>query len=202
MTRHELNDVFATTSFLQGANATYLEQLHASYQQAPDSVGPEWQAFFASLRDDKDDVLLEARGPSWKPSNGLEATVLAPAEFTEEQALAAAQDTLRARMLIRNFRTRGHLLAKLDPLELSTRKEHPELRPRTYGFTKADYDRQIYLGGALGLEFGTLRQVLEILKRSYCEHIGTEYMHISDPEQRAWIQERIELRRECRPLHP
>ena len=96
-------------------------------------------------------------------------------------------------MLIRNFRTRGHLLAKLDPLEISTRKEHPELRPRTYGFTKADYDRQIYLGGALGLEFGTLRQVLDILKRSYCEHIGTEYMHISDPEQRAWIQEHIEL---------
>ena len=193
MTRHELNDVFATTSFLQGANSTYIEQLHASYQQAPNSVGPEWQAFFASLRDDKDDVLLEARGPSWKPSNGLEVTVLAPAEFTEEQALDAARDTLAARMMIRNFRTRGHLIAKLDPLELSTRKEHPELRPRTYGFTKADYDRQIYLGGALGLEFGTLRQVLEILKRSYCEHIGTEYMHISDPEQRAWIQERIEL---------
>ena len=94
MTRHELNDVFATTSFLQGANAAYLEQLHASYEQAPDSVGPEWQAFFASLRDDKDDVLFQARGPSWKPSNGLEGKVLAPAAFTEEQALAAARDTL------------------------------------------------------------------------------------------------------------
>jgi len=191
MTRHELNDVFATTSFLQGANAAYLEQLHASYEQAPDSVGPEWQAFFASLRDDKDDVLFQARGPSWKPSNGLEGKVLAPAAFTQEQALAAARDTLAARMLIRNYRTRGHLIAKLDPLELSTRKEHPELRPRTYGFTKADYDRPIYLGGALGLEFGTLRQVLDILKRVYGQHIGTEYMHISDPDQRAWIQERI-----------
>ena len=192
MTRHELNDVFATTSFLQGANAAYLEQLYASYQQAPDSVGPEWQAFFASLRDDKDDVLFQARGPSWKPSNDLAGKVLAPAAFTEEQALAAAQDTLRARMLIRNYRTRGHLIAKLDPLELSTRKEHPELRPRTYGFTKADYDRPIYLGGALGLQFGTLRQVLDILKRVYGQHIGTEYMHISDPEQRQWIQDRLE----------
>src|SRR5262249_54955326 len=149
MTRHELNDVFSSTSFLQGANASYLEQLYASYQQAPHSVGPEWQAFFTSLRDHKDDVLMVARGPSWKPSNGLEASVLAPAAFTEEQALAGAQDTLRARMLIRNFRTRGHLLARLDPLEISTRKEHPELRPRTYGFTRADYDRKIYLGGAL-----------------------------------------------------
>jgi len=192
MTRHELNDVFATTSFLQGANAAYLEQLHASYEQAPDSVGPEWQAFFASLRDDKDDVLFQARGPSWKPSNGFDGKVLAPAAFTQERALAAARDTLAARTLIRNYRTRGHLIAKLDPLELSTRKEHPELRPRTYGFTKADYDRPIYLGGALGLEFGTLRQVLEILKRVYGQHIGTEYMHISDPEQRQWIQDRLE----------
>ena len=194
MTRHELNDVFATTSFLQGANAAYLEQLHASYEQAPDSVGPEWQAFFASLRDDKDDVLFQARGPSWKPSDGLEGKVLAPAAFTEEQALEAARDTLAARTLIRNYRTRGHLIAKLDPLELSTRKEHPELRPRTYGFTKADYDRPIYIGGALGLEFGTLRQVLDILKRTYGGHIGVEYMHISDPEQRAWLQDRIEGR--------
>ncbi|MGC1346834.1 MAG: 2-oxoglutarate dehydrogenase E1 component [Methyloceanibacter sp.] len=192
MTRHELNDVFATTSFLQGANAAYLEQFYASYQQAPNSVGPEWQAFFASLKDDKDDVLFQARGPSWKPSNGLEARVLAPTAFTEEQALAAAKDTLAARTLIRNYRTRGHLIAKLDPLELSTRKEHPELRPRTYGFTKADYDRPIYLGGALGLQFGTLREVLAILKRVYGQHIGTEYMHISDPEQRQWIQERLE----------
>ena len=89
MTRHELNDVFATTSFLQGANAAYLEQLHASYQQAPDSVGPEWQAFFASLRDDMDDVLFQARGPSWKPSSGLEGKVLAPAAFRRTAAVAA-----------------------------------------------------------------------------------------------------------------
>ena len=191
MTRHELNDVFATTSFLQGANATYLEQLYASYQKAPNSVGPEWQAFFASLRDDKDDVLFQARGPSWKP-NGSAAMVVAPAAVTKEQALAAAQDTLAARTLIRNYRTRGHLISKLDPLELTTRKEHPELRPRTYGFTKADYDRPIYLGGALGLQFGTLREVLAILKRVYGQHIGAEYMHISDPEQRQWIQDRLE----------
>ena len=191
MTRHELNDVFATTSFLQGANAAYLEQLYASYQKAPNSVGPEWQAFFASLRDDKDDVLFQARGPSWKP-NGSAAKVVAPAAFTKEQALAAAQDTLAARTLIRNYRTRGHLISKLDPLELTTRKEHPELRPRTYGFTKADYDRPIYLGGALGLQFGTLCEVLAILKRVYGQHIGAEYMHISDPEQRQWIQDRLE----------
>jgi len=196
MTRHELNEVFLRTSFLQGANATYLAELHARYQEDPAALDPEWRAFFASLDDSRDDVFAEARGPSWAPANGDAALLQpsVPAAFTEEQALAAARDTLAARMLIRNYRTRGHLIAKLDPLELVTRREHPELKPKTYGFTKADYDRPIYIGGALGLEFGTLRQVLDILKRTYGGHIGVEYMHISDPEQRSWIQDRIEGR--------
>jgi 2-oxoglutarate dehydrogenase E1 component len=195
MTRHELNEVFLRTSFLQGANATYLAQLHARYEGNPASVGPEWRAFFASLGDDKADVLAEARGPSWAPSDGRALTPALPAgALTEQQALAAARDTLAARMLIRNYRTRGHLAAKLDPLELVTRREHPELKPKTYGFTKADYDRPIYIGGAFGLEFATLREILGVLRHTYSGPIGVEYMHISDPEQRAWIQERIEGR--------
>jgi 2-oxoglutarate dehydrogenase E1 component len=193
MTRHELNDVFANTSFLDGTNATYLAELHARYLQDPRSVAPGWQAFFASLADSPGDVIAEVRGPSWQSANGgALAFAGVPRAFTEEQAVDAAKDTLRARTLIRNYRTRGHLIAKLDPLEIATRREHPELKPRTYGFTKADLDRPIYLGGALGLEFGTLRQVLRILKRTYGRHIGAEYMHISDPEQRSWIQERVE----------
>ena len=195
MTRHELNDVFASTSFLNGANALYLEQLYARFQRDPNSVGAEWQAFFSSLNDDMDDVLAEARGPSWKPSHGVFGTALEqalPGSITTEQAVAVARDSLNARLLIRAYRTRGHLIAKLDPLELSARREHPELKPKTYGFTKSDYDRQIFLGGALGLEFGTVGQALDILKRIYCQHIGTEYMHISDPEQRLWVQQRLE----------
>jgi 2-oxoglutarate dehydrogenase E1 component len=83
MTRHELNDVFASTSFLDGANAAYLAELHARYVQDPRSVGPEWQAFFASLEDSGEDIIAEARGPSWQPGNGgalLDAA--APAAFT------------------------------------------------------------------------------------------------------------------------
>ena len=194
MTRHELNDVFARTSFLQGANATYLAELYARYQESPSSVDPEWREFFASLEDDPHDVIAEARGPSWAPTNGRAVALqaLTAGHISEEQAVAAARDTLGLRMLIRAYRTRGHLAAHLDPLELVSRREHPELKPKTYGFTKSDYDRQIYIGGAFGLEFGTLRQVLGILKRTYCGHIGAEYMHISDPEQRAWIQDRME----------
>jgi len=193
MTRHELNDVFARTSFLDGANATYLAELYARYETDPSSLDPEWQGFFASLGDDAADVFADARGPSWGNGKPTPSTaVVAPGALTQEQAVDAARDTLGARLLIRAYRTRGHLIAKLDPLELVTRREHPELKPKTYGFTKEDYGRPIFVGGALGLEFGTLRQILDILKRTYAGPIGFEYMHISDPEQRAWIQERIE----------
>jgi 2-oxoglutarate dehydrogenase E1 component len=195
MTRHELNDVFARTSFLHGANATYLAELYASYEQDPSSVDSDWQAFFASLKDAKADVIADASGPSWKRPNGALARFAPPrpaGSVTEEQGLAAIRDSIGVRMLIRAYRQRGHLVAKLDPLDLTTRREHPELKPKTYGFAKSDYDRTIYLGGVLGLEFGTLRQVLDILRRTYSHHIGAEYMHISDPEQRGWIQERME----------
>jgi 2-oxoglutarate dehydrogenase E1 component len=195
MTRHELNEVFARTSFLQGANATYLAELHARYEADPASVDPDWRAFFASLDDDKDSVLAEARGPAWAPVTETASLPARPqGAVSDREALAAARDTLAARMLIRNYRTRGHLAAKLDPLELVARREHPELKPKTYGFTRSDYDRPIYIGGVFGLEFATLRQILDILRRTYSGHVGVEYMHISDPEQRAWIQERIEGR--------
>jgi 2-oxoglutarate dehydrogenase E1 component len=199
MTRHELNDVFANTSFLEGANATYLAELYARYQEQPHSLDPAWREFFASLDDDPADVLAAARGPSWAPSDGGALVPASlpqlPAGLTHEQAnVAAARDSLGLRLLIRAYRTRGHLAAKLDPLELVSRREHPELKPKSYGFTRSDYDRSIYLGGALGLEFGTVSQVLDILKRTYCGTIGVEYMHISDPEQRVWIQDRIEGR--------
>ncbi len=193
MTRHELNDVFARTSFLDGANATYLAELYARYETDPSSLDPEWQSFFASLGDDAADVFADARGPSWgRAEGGVSLPALPSGALTRQQAVDAARDTLGARMLIRAYRTRGHLIAKLDPLELVSRREHPELKPKTYGFTQADYDRPIYIGGAFGLEFATLRQVLAILKRTYAGPIGFEYMHISDPEQRAWIQDRIE----------
>jgi 2-oxoglutarate dehydrogenase E1 component len=193
MTRHELNEVFARTSFLDGANAAYLAELYALYEADPSSLGPEWQSFFASLGDDAAAVLADAQGPSW----GIGRTTLpmtAPPSgaLTQQQALDAARDTLGARMLIRAYRTRGHLIAQLDPLRLIDRGEHPELNPATYGFTKADYTRPIYIGGALGFEFANLRQVLDVLNKAYAGSIGFEYMHISDPEQRAWMQERIE----------
>ena len=95
-------------------------------------------------------------------------------------------------MMIRAFRMRGHLHANLDPLGLEPRRDHEELHPATYGFDEADYDRKIFIDDVLGLEFATVRQMLAILRRTYCGTIGFEFMHISDPAEKAWIQERIE----------
>ena len=95
-------------------------------------------------------------------------------------------------MLIRAFRIRGHLIANLDPLSLQKKEEHPELKPETYGFTKKDYDRKIFLDGVLGLQYADLNQILKILKKTYCTTIGYEFMHMGDPDEKAWIRNRIE----------
>ena len=95
-------------------------------------------------------------------------------------------------MLIRAYRVRGHLHANLDPLELAARGDHEELHPSHYGFADADCDRPIFLDNVLGLEFGTVREIVAILERTYCQTLGVEFMHIADPAEKAWIQERIE----------
>jgi 2-oxoglutarate dehydrogenase E1 component len=95
-------------------------------------------------------------------------------------------------MMIRAYRMRGHLHAKLDPLEIAEREYQPELDPASYGFTEADLDRKIFIDHVLGMEFASVREMLDILERTYCQTIGVEFMHISSPEEKAWIQERIE----------
>ena len=104
----------------------------------------------------------------------------------------AALDSVRALMLIRAYRVRGHLSADLDPLRLKPAEAHIELDPATYGFTEADFDRPIHIDNVLGLESATLRQMLTILRKTYCGTLGVEFMHITDVKQKAWIQQRIE----------
>ena len=100
--------------------------------------------------------------------------------------------SIRALMLIRAYRARGHFHANLDPLGLQPPNNEEELDPGTYGFGEADLDRPIFLDKVLGLEFGTIRQIIAILRRTYCQTLGVEFLHISDGAQKGWIQERIE----------
>ncbi|HZF32964.1 MAG TPA: thiamine pyrophosphate-dependent enzyme, partial [Candidatus Angelobacter sp.] len=190
-------------TILSGPNAPFIAELYARYVEDPGAVDPSWQRFFAELQDDGRSVLRDLRGASWAPRrpavivNGTPAaaapSVAAAGPSSVEAMKAAAKDSIRARMLIRAYRVRGHLEASLDPLELKPRERHPELDPKTYGFTDADMERPIYIDYLLGHETATLRQIVQAVRETYCGNIGVEFMHIQDPAQKAWIQERIEV---------
>ena len=219
MARQNGNQQFIDTAFLYGGNANYIEQLQDAYEKNPDAVDPQWREFFGGLNDNRDDVAENARGASWtRPNwpiarNGelvsaldgdwgatekritdkLKSKAAANgAVMTDAQAHRATRDSVRALMMIRAYRMRGHLHANLDPLGLEPRKDHEELHPSSYGFEESDYDRKIFIDHVLGLEYATLFEMLAILRRTYCSTIGFEFMHISDPAEKAWIQERIE----------
>lgn len=189
------------TSFLYGGNASFLEELYAAYLADPQSVDPSWRAYFDALGPENREMVERARAASApRPRElrlivdrgpGAPAAAIAPS-LDSPAIKALVRDHLRVIMLIRAYRVRGHLIAKLDPLGLTGNDYHPELDWRTYGFTEADLDREFYLDFVLGLEKATLRQIIEVLQRTYSGTIGIEFMHIQDPEQKAWIQERVE----------
>jgi len=216
----QANDQFSLTSFLYGGNADYIDALYAAYEDDPSSVDPEWQDFFASLKDDAGDIKKNAKGASWSTpswplqSNGelvsaldgnwglvekqiekkvKDKAVANGVALSDIDILQATRDSVRAIMMIRAYRMRGHLHANLDPLGIANPiEDYNELSPTSYGFTEADYDRKIFIDHVLGLEYASIREMLDILTRTYCSTLGVEFMHISNPEEKAWIQARIE----------
>ena len=179
-------------SAFSGANAAFLGDLYARWATDPASVDPSFADLFSTLNDEARAVLEEATGASWapRPSGAAPTPQVGAAEpQAGRQSIIAS---LRALMLIRSYRVRGHLEAQLDPLGLQQPKPHAELDPATYGFTAADMDRPIFIDNVLGRETATLREILTILRKTYCGHIGVEFMHIQDPEQKAWIQRKVE----------
>jgi 2-oxoglutarate dehydrogenase E1 component len=213
------NDALHASSFLQGHNAEYVEQLYARYANNPGAVDESWQAFFRSLGDAPADAKAEAAGPSWAradwppaPTDDLTAALDGqwPAEpeaagkkikekaaekgvaLDEAQVRSAVLDSIRALMIIRAYRIRGHLIADLDPLGMRETKLHPELDPVSYGFTVADMDRPIFIDNVLGLELATMAEIVAIVQRTYCGTFALQYMHISNPEEAGWLKERIE----------
>ena len=212
-------DVFRASSFLHGANAHYLEELERRYREDPDAVDEAWAQFFREMGEEAGaDGPSWARG-DWPPQPGDEITAALTGEWpgetrpaearaagekiaakaeatgrtvTDAQMRRAVTDSIRALMLIRAYRIRGHLAADLDPLGMRGQTAHPELDPATYGFTAADMDRRIFIDNVLGLELATLNEILALVRRTYCGTFALQFMHISDPEQAAWLKERIE----------
>ena len=151
------------------------------------------------------------RGPSWARTNWppidtddltgaldptqMQVAVKAAAKtngkaVSDADAVSAADDAIRAQMLIRTYRVRGHLAANLDPLGLTQRDLPADLTPEYHGLN--DPDKKVYLGGTLGLQYATVREIVAILRANYCGNVGLEYMHIADVEERRFLQERLE----------
>ncbi|MCM8730866.1 2-oxoglutarate dehydrogenase E1 component [Hephaestia sp. GCM10023244] len=193
-----------------GVSPAFVETLYRRFKADPASVESGWRGWFEGLE-------ATVSGPSWQQANwplattddltaaldptqsepapkpakgGGSAPAVAPAS---RDAIARAADaSIRAMMLIRTYRVRGHLAADLDPLGLSTHEMPDDLRIDYHGFAESELDENIYLGGYLGLQYATLREIVEILRRNYCGHVGLEYMHIADVEERRFLQERLE----------
>ena len=193
-----------------GVSPAFVETLYKRFQESPDSVEPSWRAWFEGLENGPSGASWG--NPAWPPTttddltSALDPTQMEPAAkpakgpapapaakpASQDDILKAASDSIRAMMLIRTYRVRGHLAANLDPLGLSTYEMPADLKTEYHGFSDSDIDRPVYLGGQLGLQWATIRELIDILRANYCGNVGLEYMHIADVEERRFLQDRME----------
>lgn len=213
--RSAANQSLLSTSFLNGGSSLYIEGQYEKWLSDPKSVDASWAEFFAAIdegqkptptrpswarkdwpRNEKNEAqaLLDGNWPVIEAKIEAKIAAKSPnAAPNSSDVLQATRDSIKALMMIRAFRIRGHLAANLDPLGLNDfREPQPELLPESYGFTEADMDRPIFIDMVLGLEYATVREMLAILQRTYCSTIGIEFMHVSNPEEKQWLQERME----------
>jgi 2-oxoglutarate dehydrogenase E1 component len=204
MTSDKNKSTFEKTSFLQGSNSPFIEELYIKYIQNPETIPESWRVFFDSLDEDKDVVQKEILGPSWKPkkinvvkknffkNNQKEENNFNFNNNLTENYEKEKEQSVKAIALIRAYRIRGHLIANLDPLGMMKRDYLHELHPADHGFKKEDYTKKIYLNSYLNQGYSTVNEMLSFLKKTYCSSIGAEYMHISDPIEKKWFRERME----------
>ncbi|MCS7034083.1 MAG: 2-oxoglutarate dehydrogenase E1 component [Phycisphaerae bacterium] len=160
--------------FVNRANAEYIEQLHEQYQRDPRSVPENWQAFFSGFE------LGLARSAS-----GV-AALAAGALPTDPPLSMGVFD------IVHSYRELGHFVANLDPLGLVKRDFHPLLQLHNFGMTEADLNRTVGPASFLGKTDGTLRDLIEKLRITYCGTLGVEFTGIDNKAQRDWLQERME----------
>ncbi|NDF11394.1 MAG: 2-oxoglutarate dehydrogenase E1 component [Proteobacteria bacterium] len=189
------------TTYAASGNSVYIAELYEQYLTNPASVDASWQEFFGGLGDNAANISKDFIGAG-RQIVGYREEIVEKRRIKggrrkgDQQAAKQGEDassaSIRAHMLIRAFRVRGHLLAKLDPLGLEVRETHLELDPKHYGFSDADWDKPIYIGGWLGMENATLRQIVDALKATYCGNIGAEFIHVVPLEQKEWLENQME----------
>ena len=201
MASNKNNTVFEKTSFLQGSNSPFIEDLYLQYLKNPKSIPSSWADFFDGLNEDQNIIKKEILGPSWSPRKKNNIENFLEEELPTNETSASQKDfekekeqSVRAIALIRAYRIRGHLIANLDPLGMMERKYLHELHPEDHGFKKEEYNKKIYLHSYMDRNYSTVNEIISFFKKIYCSTIGVEYMHISDPVEKKWFRERMEKR--------
>ena len=201
------NQELEKTSFLSKSNNAFIEQMYLKFINKDSDLPESWKSYFQEIGEEINIVAKEINGPSWSPSknkiNINELNKKNDKEFrsskiqdslniNQTNLTKSNSDSIKAVSLIRSYRQRGHLIAKLDPLNLIKSDYLDELHPESYGFKKEEYKKKIYLDGVINKEHSSIREILDFLKRIYCGPIGYEYMHISNPTERKWFRDRVE----------
>ena len=202
------NFEFEKNSFLNKSNNAFIEQMYLKFISNDIDLPYSWKKYFEEIGDELNIVVKEINGPSWSPTkNKVNLDELQKKIDQEEVNLSSSsskvaagqidssrsnEDSIKAVSMIRSYRQRGHLIAKLDPLELLKSDYLDELHPESFGFKKENYRKNIYLGGIINKENSNIKEILGFLKKTYCGPIGYEYMHISNPTERKWFRDRIE----------
>ena len=192
------NSEFQKKSFLNKSNSAFIEQMYLRFINKDSDLPESWKNYFEEIGEELNVIVKEINGPSWSPKKRIDVDEINLSikenisEISQKDSTISNGDSIKAVALIRSYRQRGHLIAKLDPLGLLKTEYLDELHPESYGFKKEDYKKNIYLDGVINKQNSNIREILNFLKKTYCGPIGYEYMHISNPTERKWFRDRVE----------
>ena len=189
---------FEKTGFLNKSNSAFIEQMYLQYINQDPNLPSSWKNYFEEIGEEIDTIVNEINGPSWSPKKNkisiknVQELSKENSQINELEVVKSNANSIKAVAMIRSYRQRGHLIAKLDPLGMMKSEYLDELHPESYGFEKNDYDKKIFLDGIINKEYSSIREILKFLKDKYCGSIGYEYMHIANPTERKWFRDRVE----------
>ena len=189
---------FEKTAFLAKSNSAFIEEMYMKFVNNDPALPDSWKNYFEEIGDEVNDIVNEINGPSWSPSKKFSIK-----QFKEQNGenneknieidlIKSNANSIKAVAMIRSYRQRGHLIAKLDPLGLIKSDYLDELHPESYGFKKEDYKKKIFLDGVTNKQHSNISEILNFLREKYCGSLGYEYMHISNPTERKWFRDRVE----------
>ncbi len=188
---------FEKTAFLSKSNSAFIEEMYLKFVNNDPSLPDSWKIYFNQIGDEADIIVNEINGPSWNPSKKVsikKSENLNNGNENQNEVVSRVSNanSIKAVAMIRSYRQRGHLIAKLDPLGLLKADYLDELHPESYGFRKEEYNEKIFLDGVINRQHSSISEILKFLRDKYCGSLGYEYMHISNPTERKWFRDRVE----------